>query len=70
MIYKKGRGGAYLAQQRRTGKQEMRGGRGRKRGRKKTEGISGLEAGEFDLKAIKEIKKRKRGLRNRHSRNG
>jgi hypothetical protein len=48
----------------------MRGGRVRKRGRKKTEGVSFLEAVEFDIKVIREIKKRKRRLRNRQNRKG
>ncbi len=43
----------------------MRVGRGKKRGRKKTEAFSSLQAVEFDIDAITEIKRRKRGLSKR-----
>jgi len=40
----------------------MRGRRGKNKGHKKAEVISTLQGVEFDIDAIREIKKRKRGL--------
>ncbi len=48
----------------------MRGGTSKNRGRKKAEVISSLQGVEFDIDAIREIKKRKRRLRKKQSKKG
>jgi hypothetical protein len=61
MIYKKGCG-IYATKQKRRSEQEMGVVRRKKRGPKKIEALSSLQAVEFDIDAIKEIKRRKRRL--------
>lgn len=45
----------------------MRGGKRKKRGRRKAEALSSLQGVEFDMDAIREIKRRKKGLCKRGS---
>jgi len=61
MIYKKG-SRVHTMEWKRRSEQEMRVGKRRKRGRKKEEALSSLQAVEFDTDAIREIKRRKKRL--------